>query len=700
MPFRTLRSVFSALVALTLSAEVLVTLEPKLPVLQAGASLAFKAKVLNARHPGCLWLVTGAGGHITPEGVFTGAPGTYTVRVSSAFDPRFFAETRVSVLPDQDALRLVEQVQGRGSFAPGWSDALPFHDLAGYRRFGEPHAKVEELKGAPLGYPQILGYGLKVPVQLPRMGVQPEAQLVSYFEGGEPVRVDATGGHQVLVCARGPVTGARVEALNRSGGRAWMSRIHPLDLRVRGLIPLAGNPVAGPGDQDGRGLSARFRGPHGLAVLENGMVIVADPEAHVVRVILPDGQAQTYWGRPGEPGHQDGWEEAARFRGPTFVTAHPSRKPLLPWLGSPCFLVSDSGNHVVRAVDELGRVRTVAGTPGQAGYCDDPDPRKALFHDPRGLGVDPAGTIYVADRGNQVVRRISAAGEVTTLAGRPGASGALDGRGPEALFTGLKGLVVTPAGLIGVVDGHSVRIISPAGDVVTLCGNPAEPGAGPGRTGAVGPGEPCLNHPEGLAVMGRDLLISDRGNHALRFVRLGTPGLPELGTLAGDPGLAASRYGLLRFGIEGPLGPEYGALGAPTGIAAHGYDVYVADGPSVVRCSEAVAVWGLARPELLVADGGWVAPGVALEIEFLGPRALAEDPTGYEPEPPIQYFWTLDSLDPVTRAPVAAQVKGEAWQPRGAARVTFEDKGPVELQLTCVTAEGLSMKASARLKVE
>ena len=244
------------------------------------------------------------------------------------------------------------------------------------------------------------------------------------------------------------------------------------------------------------------------------------------------------------------------------------------WLGAPEFILSDSGNQVIRAVDQLGRVRTVAGTPGQAGYHDDPDPRKALGNDPRGLAVDPAGTIYVADRGNQVVRRISSEGAVSTLAGQPGRSGSSDGRGAGALFSELKGLVVRPSGGICVVDGHSVRSISPEGDVATLLGNPLLAGTGPDGTGSVLPGEPCLNHPEDMAVWGADFVITDRGNHALRLSHPASlAGPARIATLAGDPKAPALRYGLLRFGIEGPVGPEFGALGAPMGIAVHGRDL-------------------------------------------------------------------------------------------------------------------------------
>jgi sugar lactone lactonase YvrE len=95
--------------------------------------------------------------------------------------------------------------------------------------------------------------------------------------------------------------------------------------------------------------------------------------------------------------------------------------------------VADTYNHVIRKVTPAGVVTTIAGIRGQAGADDGPASR-ATFHGPGGLAFDRAGNLYIADEGNYTVRRLSPAGLVVTVAGTPGKSGYQDGAGPAAKF--------------------------------------------------------------------------------------------------------------------------------------------------------------------------------------------------------------------------------------------------------------------------
>lgn len=414
----------------------------------------------------------------------------------------------------------------------------------------------------------------------------------------------------------------------------------------------------------------------------------------------------TLWGNPGEADWCDGTLRASRFSRPTYLAVWPPVASTLPWAGRPDFLVADSGNQVIRSVDLLGRVTTLAGVPGRAGHQDATDPHRALFSEPMGLGCDEGGSVYVADQGNHAVRRIAPGGAVSTLAGCPGRPGFQDGRGAEARFSSLRGLAVRPGRpgrsscTIYVVDGHSLRMLTPAGEVTTLCGHPAVPGAGPVGIQTPVPGVPCFNNPQGLAVAGKDLLVADLGNHALQIVRAAA-GAPTLfATLAGDPTLATTRYGLLRFGIRGPLADGYGALGEPWGVAVSedGRQAFVSDGPSLALCSAIDPPWGLAKPGLGLAPEGQVVSGVPLELEFSGPRPIPVDPTGYEPEELLPYFWTLDVLAPGTGQRLGT-LKGKATG-LDRARLTFEDRGTVIVQLTCVTEDGYSDQVFVNLHVE
>jgi len=131
--------------------------------------------------------------------------------------------------------------------------------------------------------------------------------------------------------------------------------------------------------------------------------------------------------------------------------------------------VADTFNHTIRKITAGGSVSTYAGVPGVSGF-DDGVGTAALFNQPGGLALDSAGTLYVADTGNNTIRAITPAGAVTTLAGLPTVAGLEDGVGTAALFNQPKDLSRDAAGNIYVADfgNAALRVISPAGAVSTL----------------------------------------------------------------------------------------------------------------------------------------------------------------------------------------------------------------------------------------
>lgn len=707
--FRPGLGLLAAVLALPLAAQVRV--QPRFSLLPSEGGLQLEARVLHHPSQACDWSVA-APGRVGPDGRFQGPPGSYTVRATSRADPAAWAEAGVVVLPGQPALApaldLVAKVLGPEAVAPEWSTALPFRDIAGPGRFGPPRAQVHTLAGTGDLQTRILGYGLRVPVALPRTGVVSGVRLLSYLESGEPVRLDVTGDPCPELRLHGAPDRAQVESLD-GDGRHWTSQTLRLRLRVRGLVPLAGSPAATPGDADGLGPAARFRRPAGLAVLGCGGLVAADPEAHVLRRIHPDHRVTTLLGAPGHPGHADGEGAAARFRGPTFLAACPGPTgPGLPAAaqgaaGGDRFLVADTGNHVVRAVDGQGRVTTLAGVPGQRGHRDGPA-GQALFDTPHGLAVDARGPVYVADQGNRVIRRIAPDGTVSTFAGLPGQAGSQDGPRSRGTFRDLHGLTLActggpPGVLLQVLDGHSIRNVASDGGITTLCGISDQPGAAPGQLDP-GPlaGVPCLDRPWGILAWGGVLCVTERGNHALRVLRPGSDGRVACVVLVGDRDHGALRHGLLRLGVPGPLGPGFAALGEPMGLAVDpGGQVYVADGPAVHLCSEPLVLQGLQPPQLSAPSE---APrGQPLDLSFTGPELLLElDPDAEEQ--PTLVFWTLDCLDPATGDPVRPALRGESRR-HGLTRiqVAFEDPGEVDLHLTCVTAEGVPVKRIARIRI-
>jgi sugar lactone lactonase YvrE len=223
--------------------------------------------------------------------------------------------------------------------------------------------------------------------------------------------------------------------------------------------------VGSAGTADGTGSGARFNYPNGLAVDAAGTVYVADTANHTIRKVTPTGVVTTLAGLAGAPGAADGTGSAARFRSPHSLTVD----------AAGTVYVADFGNHTVRRLTAAGVVTTLAGTAGSAGATDGTG-AAARFNQPTGVAVDNGGSIYVADYGNHTIRKVTAAGAVSTLAGQAGAAGTTDGTGGGARLTGPQGIAIDGSGLIYVVDSaHTLRQVTKTGVVTTLATNLGAP---------------------------------------------------------------------------------------------------------------------------------------------------------------------------------------------------------------------------------
>jgi hypothetical protein len=172
-------------------------------------------------------------------------------------------------------------------------------------------------------------------------------------------------------------------------------------------------------------------------------------------------------------------------------------------------------NDTIRKITAAGDVSTLAGTAGQAGSSDGVG-AAAQFNSPQGVAVDATGNVFVADSGNSTIRKITPAGEVSTFAGTAGQTGSADGTGAAARFNGATGVAVGPSGNIYVADtaNHTVRVITPAGVVTTLAGSPSQPGCADGVGAAA-----KFNVPNGIAVdTDENLYVADLLNCGIRVV--------------------------------------------------------------------------------------------------------------------------------------------------------------------------------------
>lgn len=382
------------------------------------------------------------------------------------------------------------------------------------------------------------------------------------------------------------------------------------------------------GFANGTGSAARFNTPFNVAANANGTVYVADTFNHAIRAISPAGVVTTLAGLGGASGTANANGTNARFFFPTGIM-----------LARNAIFVTDRGNHTIRRVSFSGDVTLYAGRPNISGFADG-GPLFAVFDQPSSLTADAAENLYVVDSSNHMIRRITPDGVVSTFAGLNGTPGSADGARLDARFTNPESITIDSTGVLYVADrgNHTIRRISPEGTVTTLAGAPGLPGA-VNATGAAA----RFQSPSGvIAYANGSVIVIDSGNSALRLV---TPN-GAVSLLAGQLDLEGYRNGAaldarffqpggaafttdgivvadtlnhsirkldgqtftttLLAGGGGNFGRQDG-LGAaalfnyPTGVATHSSgDIYVADtrGASIRRISPAGLVQRVAGAEL------------------------------------------------------------------------------------------------------
>lgn len=290
--------------------------------------------------------------------------------------------------------------------------------------------------------------------------------------------------------------------------------------------------VQQPGYRDGEAGPSRFSDPAGLATDVAGNIYIADSGNHCVRRLGIDGLVSTLVGRVGEAGTADGTATHARLDGPSAVA----------WSPDGSLYISDTGNHTIRRFYR-GQLSTFAGVAGDPGPTNGPA-RLARLNSPLGLVVSGTGEVVVADAGNHAIRKIGPTGEVSTIAGEPGEWGAVDGVRSAARFNGPVGVAQVRNGDLIIADSlnHALRKVTSGGVVTTLAGKLGEPGCvdGPGADARF-----CNPAELQLDAHGR-LYVVDAFNHVVRA--MATNGM--VATIAGrlgDSGAADGENGTARF---------------------------------------------------------------------------------------------------------------------------------------------------------
>jgi YD repeat-containing protein len=291
-----------------------------------------------------------------------------------------------------------------------------------------------------------------------------------------------------------------------------------------GIIhPFAGTGTQGPLGDNGPAILAQLHNPYGVAVGPDGSVYIADTGNNRVRRVT-GGIITTVAGvLLGTPGTAAGGDNGPATQAHLYL-------PQGVAVGSDGSLyIADTGNNKVRRVDPGQIITTVAGVPpGTPGTASDGDgglATQAKLSNPQGIAVDSDGNLYIADTGHNRVRRVDPSGIITAVAGTGQFNIGGDGfPAVDAQMKQPKGVAVVPGGTLYIADtgNNKVRQVTSNGIITTV--------AGSGSVGDKGDGGPAtqaqMYQPRGIAV-GSDgsLYIADAQNHRVRRVARSLPGL-------------------------------------------------------------------------------------------------------------------------------------------------------------------------------
>jgi mucin-19 len=254
-----------------------------------------------------------------------------------------------------------------------------------------------------------------------------------------------------------------------------------------------------PGFKDGTGSGAQFNGPSAIVINSSGTLFVSDAGNHCIRRITSAGVVSTFAG--GVSGFADGIGINAQFNSPQGIAVDS--------LGN--VFVADSGNHRIRSITPAGQVSTLAGQ-SLSGTTDDLG-TLAKFNTPTGLAIDSLRNLYVTDKNNHRIRKVTAQGGVSTLAGST--SGFINDTGVAAQFNSPVGITIDSTGTLYVADtgNHRIRTVTSTGVVTTLVGL-----SGSGNSNG-SPNQAQFNSPYSITVGTTGVFyVADYSNHLIRKI--------------------------------------------------------------------------------------------------------------------------------------------------------------------------------------
>ena len=353
--------------------------------------------------------------------------------------------------------------------------------------------------------------------------------------------------------------------------------------------------------------------PQGMAVDRTGNLYIAETGNHLIRRVDPSGTISTIAGtRNFHP-----WRGGFSGDGGPAVAAELHYPQGVAVDGAGNLYIADQYNECIRRVDPWGIISTIAGPTGE-GYSGDGGPAVAArLSWPRDVAVDGAGNLYIADRGNNCIRRVDPSGIITTIAGTCSGAGGYSGDNGPAVAARLSlpsGVAVDGAGDLYIADTNNYRIrrVDARGIITTIAGTGEY-----GYSGDKGPAPQAqLKDPDGVAVdSAGNLYIADRENHRIR--RVDASGI--ITTIAGTG----------EDGYSGDNGPAVAArLDHPRDVAVDGAgNLYIADylDHRIRRVDASGTITTIAG----TGENGYSGDnGPAVAAQIYGPGGVAVDAVG------------------------------------------------------------------------
>ena len=441
------------------------------------------------------------------------------------------------------------------------------------------------------------------------------------------------------------------------------------------ITTVAGNGTAGFAGDGGIATAGEVNAPVGVAADSAGNVFIADSNNNRIRKVGTDGLITTVAG-DGAPTYGGNGVAAtnAALRGANGVAVDSAGN----------LFIADTSNNRIRKVDANGIITTLAGNGAYAFGGDDGPATNASFRAPQGVAVDGIGNVFIADYGNQRIRKVDTNGIITTIAGKSGSGFSGDGgAATNASLNFPRGVAVDGAGNVFIADlgNERIRKVDIYGTITTIAGNGSSFYSGDG-----GMATNAAIDPYGVSADDYgDILVVDHNNNRVRRI---------------DPyGIITTVAGTNANGYNGDgIVATNASLSVPTGLAVDSYGRYlIADtinnrvrrfgqGPSLVIDHVTAADAG--NYTLIVRSGfafGSVTSSVA-SLTVLLPPAIVNPPANQTAglssnatfavtasgTAPLAYQWQMNGTN----------LPGQIGQSLNLANVQWSDSGNYDVIIT------------------